>query len=75
MRGTTEGNQGSTMGDGIKINRVAERLSSHTLSHSRPARHRTSRNVDVPHKRLVAALVEVVAEGSDPRLVRSRALA
>ena len=34
------------MGDGIQINRVAERFSSHTLSHSRPSGHRTSRGHD-----------------------------
>jgi hypothetical protein len=56
------------MGDGIQINRVAERFSSHTLSGSRPAGHRTSKDMKALRERLIAALVEVVAEGGDPRL-------
>ena len=31
-----EGNEGIIMGNGIQINRVAERFSSHTLSRSDP---------------------------------------
>ena len=61
------------MGDGIHINRTAERFSSHTLSHRRPAGHRTSRSARDLRDRLIAALVEVVAEGGDPRLIKSRA--
>ncbi|HTZ65189.1 MAG TPA: hypothetical protein VMB51_13885 [Solirubrobacteraceae bacterium] len=61
------------MGDAIRINRVAERFSSHTLSRSRPARGRTSADAQGVREQLVAALVEVVAEGGDPRLVQSRA--
>ena len=61
------------MGDGIHINRVAERFSSHTLSHSRASRYRTSRDMKPLRERLIAATVEVVAEGGDPRLDKSRA--
>ncbi|HTZ63865.1 MAG TPA: hypothetical protein VMB51_07145 [Solirubrobacteraceae bacterium] len=60
------------MGDGIKINRVAERFSSHTLSHQKAARRRTSGPsgyTAAVRERLIAAMVEVVAEGGDPRLV------
>jgi hypothetical protein len=56
------------MGDGIQINRVAERFSSHTLSRSRPSGHRTSGDTKALRDKLIAAMVEVVAEGSDPRL-------
>jgi hypothetical protein len=62
------------MGDGIQMNRVAERFSSHTLSHSRPVRYRTFRDKNALREKLIAALVEIVAEGGDPRLAKSRAL-
>ncbi len=61
------------MGDGIQINRVAERFSSHTLSHSSSARRRTSGDTGALRERLISATVAVVAEGGDPRLVQSRA--
>jgi len=61
------------MGDGIQINRVAERFSSHTLSHSRPVRRRGSSEANALRQRLIEALVEVVAEGGDPRPAKSRA--
>ncbi len=61
------------MGDGIQINRVAERFSSHTLSRSRPSRYTTSRDLRALREQLIAAMVEVVAEGGDPRLGKSRA--
>jgi hypothetical protein len=73
-RGTTEGNEDSNMGDAIQINRMAERFSSHTLSHSRPAGRRSSRDLKALRERLIQAIVEVVAEGGDPRLGKSRAL-
>jgi hypothetical protein len=57
------------MGDGIQISRVAERFSSHTLSRSRPAGDGTSAGTKPLREKLVAAMAEVVAEGSDPRLV------
>jgi hypothetical protein len=62
------------MGDGIQINRVAERFSSHTLSHSRPCGNRASSDTHGLREKLIAAMVEVVAEGGDPRLGKSRAL-
>jgi hypothetical protein len=61
------------MGNHIHINRVADRFSSHTLSRSGPAGHRTSRDLDALREQLIAALVEVIAEGGDPRLGKSRA--
>ena len=63
-----EGNEGIIMGDEIQINRVAERFSSHTLSRSRPSGHGTSRDTKAVRDKLIAAMVEVVAEGGDPRL-------
>jgi hypothetical protein len=63
------------MGDGIQINRLGERFSGHTQSRSRPRVSRTSQDIDRLRQRLIAATVEVVAEGSSPRLVKSRALA
>ncbi len=57
------------MGDGIQINRVAERFSSHTQMHSRPRGHRSSADTQAAREKLIAALVEVIAEGGDPRLV------
>jgi hypothetical protein len=56
------------MGDGIHINRVVERFSSHTQMHSRPRRDGSSANAKALREKLIAALVEVVAEGGDPRL-------
>jgi hypothetical protein len=62
------------MGDGIQINRMAERFSSHTLSRSRSSRQRTSRDTQAVREKLIAAIAEVVADDSDPRLGKSRAL-
>ena len=56
------------MGDEIHITPVAERFSSHTLSRSRPAGHRTSKDIKALRERLIATAVEVIAEGGDPRL-------
>jgi hypothetical protein len=56
------------MGDGIQINRVAERFSSHTLSRQKRSRDRTSRGATALRETLIAAMVEVVADGGDPRL-------
>jgi hypothetical protein len=56
------------MGDGIQINRVAERFSSHTQMHPRPRRHTRSGDQQALRETLIAALVEVVADGGDPRL-------
>lgn len=60
------------MGDGIQITRVVDRFSSHTLSHSRRS-HGTSATIEALREKLIAATVEVVAAGGDPRLVQSRA--
>ena len=60
------------MGDGIQINRLGERFSSHTQSNSRPRVCRTTEDIDGLRQRLIAATVEVVAEGGSPRLVKSR---
>jgi hypothetical protein len=61
------------MGDGIQINRVAERFSSHTLARPRRSATRACGDAEGLREGLVAAMVEVVAEGGDPRLVQSRA--
>jgi hypothetical protein len=56
------------MGNGIQINRVAERFSSHTQMGSRPRGHGTSADGKALREKLIAALVEAVADGGDPRL-------
>ena len=55
------------MGDGIQISRVSKRFSSHTQTQARPRRHETSEQAEALRQRLIDALVEVVAEGGDPR--------
>ena len=72
-RDEREGRRREIMGDGIQINRTAERCSSHTFSHSRPVARRDSRESGAQRQKLIAALVEAVAEGSDLRLAKSRA--
>jgi hypothetical protein len=64
----TEGKEGGIMGDGIQIRRIGERLSSHTRDHSRTRHHGTSDEAKALRQRLINAMVEVVAEGGDPRL-------
>jgi hypothetical protein len=61
------------MGDQVQISRVGERFSSHTLSRSRGV-NRPSKATRALREKLVAAMVEVVAEGGDPRLDQARAL-
>ena len=56
------------MGDQVHISRVAERFSSHTQMHSRPRGHTGSEDTEALREKLIAAMVEVVAEGGDPRL-------
>jgi hypothetical protein len=56
------------MGNQVRINRVAERFSSHTQMHSRPRRQRGSADIPALRETLIGALVEVVAAGGDPRL-------
>jgi hypothetical protein len=61
------------MGDGIQINGMAERFSSHTLSRARSSRQRPSPDMQAVREKLIAAMAEVVADGGDPRLGKSRA--
>jgi hypothetical protein len=61
------------MGNQIHINRVAERFSSNTLSHSRPSNRRASQDMSAVREKLIAATVEIVAEGGDPRLGKTLA--
>ncbi|HTZ63308.1 MAG TPA: hypothetical protein VMB51_04335 [Solirubrobacteraceae bacterium] len=56
------------MGDGIQINRLGERFSSHTQMRTRTRDHETSGDTQALRERLIAAMVEAVAEGGDPRL-------
>jgi hypothetical protein len=56
------------MGDRIQINRLGERFSSHTQAPSRPRRNRASRDAEALREKLIAATVEVLANGGDPRL-------
>jgi hypothetical protein len=56
------------MGSQIHISRVAERFSNHTQTGSNPRGRRTSGETRALRERLIGALVEVVAEGGDPRL-------
>ncbi|HTZ63302.1 MAG TPA: hypothetical protein VMB51_04305 [Solirubrobacteraceae bacterium] len=56
------------MGKGIQINRVAERFSSHTQMQPRPCQRRSSSDRQALREKLIAATVEVLAEGGDPRL-------
>ncbi len=56
------------MGDRIQISRLGERFSSHTQAQpvSRPRRPKA--DAEALRDRLIAATVESVAEGGDPRL-------
>jgi hypothetical protein len=63
-----EGNEGVTMGDRIQITRLGERFSTHTHAPSRPHRSRNFRDTEALSEQLIAATVEVLAEGGDPRL-------
>ena len=60
------------MGNAIQINRVAERYSSHTQMRARALRNRGSADMRALRERLIAAALEAIAEGGDPRLVQSR---
>jgi hypothetical protein len=60
------------MGDRIQISRLGERFSSHTQA-PRPRGHRTLGDANALREKLIAAAVEVLAEGSGPRLGRTRA--
>ncbi len=60
------------MGDRIRINRATGRFCSHTLSHSRPVMYTASEDHSALRERLISAIAEVLAEGGDPRLAKSR---
>ncbi len=64
----TEGNEGITMGDRIQINRLGERFSSHTQAQSRSRRYSAVGDTEALREQLIAAVVEVLAAGGDPRL-------
>ena len=61
------------MADRIRINRMGERFSSHTQAHSRAPGYRTSQDTDALRHQLIEATVAVLAEGGDPRLVKTLA--
>jgi hypothetical protein len=61
------------MGNEIQVNGVAERFSSNTLSDRQPSAQQVSGDINALRARLIAATVEVLGEGGDPRLVQSRA--
>ncbi len=63
-----EGNEGITMGSRIQINRLGERFSSHTQGPSHARHSRTIGDTEALRQKLIAATVEVLAEGGDPRL-------
>ncbi len=63
------------MGDRIQISRLGERFSSHTQAEPHPRRHRASTDAESLRQSLIDAMVDVLAEGSDPRLGRTRARA
>ncbi|HTZ64258.1 MAG TPA: hypothetical protein VMB51_09145 [Solirubrobacteraceae bacterium] len=54
---------------------MAEAFSSHTLALSTPAGSRASQDLATVRDRLIATMIDVVAEGGDPRLGETRALA
>jgi hypothetical protein len=60
------------MGSRIDITRVVDSFSSHTQMRPRTQGCRTSTETAALRDRLIAAAVEVIAEGSVPRLVQSR---
>jgi hypothetical protein len=64
-----EGNEGVTMGNRIQISRLGERFSSNTQMRSRAHGHSGSGDAEPLRERLIAAMVEVLAEGGDPRLL------
>jgi len=61
------------MGDRIQISRLGERFSSHTQTPHRRSR-RAFDVVPALREKLIEATAEVLADGSSPRLGRSRAL-
>ena len=57
------------MGDRIQISRLGERFSSHTQAQSRPRRDGTVGDAEALREKLIAAAVEALAGGGDPRLL------
>ena len=62
------GKRGHHHGDRIQISRLGERFSSHTQAQPRSRRNRAIGDTKALREKLIAATVEVVAEGGDPRL-------
>jgi hypothetical protein len=62
------------MGSQVHISRLGERFSSHTQTPPPPRHSRTIGDAEGLRERLIAATVEVLAEGGDPRLRWTRAL-
>jgi hypothetical protein len=62
------------MGDGIHINRTAERFSSHTQMRMQSHGGRSSGQRRALREKLISAMVQIVAGDGDPRLIKSRAL-
>jgi hypothetical protein len=63
------------MGNEIQTTCVSERFSSHTQARIRPAATRSFDQGSALRQTLIEAMVQAVAEGSDPRLGETRALA
>jgi hypothetical protein len=63
------------MEDRIRINRTGERFSSHTQTRPHASADRTSQDTGALRHKLIEASVAIIAEGSDPRLGKSRARA
>ncbi len=57
------------MGDRIQISRLGDRFSSHTQAQSRTRRDRTVGDAEALREKLIAAAVEALAGGGDPRLL------
>jgi hypothetical protein len=61
-----------TMGSQVQISRLGERFSSHTRAQPRPHHTRSIGDAESVRERLIAATVEVLAVGGDPRLAWAR---
>jgi hypothetical protein len=61
------------MGSRIDITRVVDSFSSHTQMHASAQACRTPTDTHALRDRLIAATVEALAEGGDPRLAQTRA--
>jgi hypothetical protein len=63
------------MEDRIRINRTGERFSSHTQTHRHAPANRTPQDTGALRHQLIEATVAIIADGGDPRLGKSLALA